>query len=248
MARQYTIGPQLAGDIILIAPQNNEINQAVGELNGSLDQNNMPLDSVDRSKLIAPVVTVIAADPAQNNYVYQTQAVYIAEKCTSTVSIPVTQWSVGWNAFEAAATSGDRTGFVLNFTAQEGMLKGEAVLDFENRQSYFLYRALFPDDIINYQDGANIRDEHTGELGVFVNDVLVARTGPLWIACGRHTYTIPYATPVKSGPVKVDVRWLISYFNVFKVLFTDTLYFPGVNQVYPVQVYSRQLWCRNQYR
>ena len=94
----------------------------------------------------------------------------------------------------------------------------------------------------------NIKDQHTGELGVFVNDVLVARTGPVYIACGRHTYTIPYATPVKSGPVHVDVRWLIDYKNIEQVFAVGVIYDPAVNQVYPIQVYSRMLWCRNQYR
>jgi hypothetical protein len=245
MARQYTIGPQLAGDIILVHPQNNEVNQAVGELNGSLDQNNMPLDTVDRTRLVAPVQTVIAGPPAQENYVYSSQAYYITEVCTTTVSIPVSQWSMGWNAFEATAQPQDRSGFVLDFTAQEGMLKGEAVIDFEHRQSYFLFVAKV-ENLTTY--GALIKDQHTGELGVFVNDVLVARTGPVYIACGRHTYTIPYATPVKSGPVHIDVRWIIDYKNVYKTFASGTSYGIGVNQIYTVQVRSRLLWCRNQYR
>jgi len=246
MARQYTVGPQLAGDIILVDPQNNEINQVVGELNGSLDQNNMPLNSVSRTEIIAPVVTVIATNPAQDNYVYQSQAYYYAQKCSSTVSIPVTQWSIGWNAFEAAATSGDRTGFVLNFSAQEGMLKGEALVDFEHRQSYYVYHLNLGSGNAGFK--TSIKDQHTGEIGVFVNDVLVARTGPVYIACGRHTYTLPYATPVKSGAVKVDVRWLIDFKNVEQVHGATAIYEVAVNQIYPVQVYSRQLWCRNQYR
>jgi hypothetical protein len=246
MARQYTVGPQLAGDIILVHPQNNEINQAVGELNGSLDQNNMPLNSVSRVELVAPVVTVIATDPAQTNYVYPSQAYYLAQKCSSSVSLPVSTWSLGWNSFEAAGSAGDRTGFVLDFVAQEGMLKGEALIDFEHRQSYYLFHKNIGGGDAGFI--AKVKDQHTGELGVFVNDVLVARTGPVYIACGRHTYTIPYATPVKSGPVHVDVRWLIDYKNVEQVFSAGVIYNVGVNQIYPVQVYSRQLWCRNQYR
>jgi hypothetical protein len=245
MARQYTIGPQLAGDIILVHPQNNEVNQAVGELNGSLDQNNMPLDTVDRTRLVAPVQTVIAGPPAQTNYVYPSQAYYIAEVCNTKVSIPVDLWSMGWNAFEASSNLSSRSGFVLDFTAQEGMLKGEAVIDFEHRQSYFLFVARV-ENLSTVQ--ALVKDQHTGELGVFVNDVLVARTGPLYIACGRHTYTIPYATPVKSGPVHVDVRWIIDFKNIRKIFTAGTTYSIGVNQIYTVQVYSRKLWCRNQYR
>jgi hypothetical protein len=245
MARQYQIGPQVSGDIILTDPQNDEINQSVSELNGGLDQNNMPLDSVSRTKFIAPTYVNQSTAPAWEEYHYQSQDLYIAEKCDSVVSLPVGTWSMGWNKFEASANASDRTGFVLDINAKEGMLKGEAIIDFEHRQSYFLYHIQL-DGVASY--GSLIKDKHTGELGVFVNDVLVGRTGPLWIACGRHTYTIPWATPVKSGPCHIDVRWLIDYKNVKKNYSVTGVYETGLNQTYPVQVASRILWCRNQYR
>lgn len=245
MARQYQIGPQVSGDIILTDPQNDEINQSVSELNGGLDQNNMPLDSVDRTKFIAPTYVNQSTAPTWEEYHYQSQDLYIAEKCESVVSLPVSTWSMGWNKFEASSNTGDRTGFVLDIDAKEGMLKGEAVIDFEHRQSYFLFVASL-NGLSTVQ--ALVKDQHTGELGVFVNDVLVGRTGPMWIAAGRHTYTIPWATPVKSGPCHIDVRWLIDYKNIKKIFTAGTTYGVGVNQIYPVQVHSRMLWCRNQYR
>lgn len=246
MARQYTVGPQLAGDIILIERQNDEINQAVGELNGSLDQNNMPLDSVGRAQLVPPAYTNIVGPPAQKNYVYPSQAYYVAEAC-NTFLINVDEWALGWNSLESSVFPANRSGFVLDFVAQEGMLKGEAVVDLTHRQSYFLF-------YYNSTSTGNagwveiVRDQHKGELGVFVNDVLVARTGPVYIALGRFTYTIPYATPVKSGPVHIDVRWLIDYKNEEYVLASDAIYNIGVNQVFPIGLEHRLLWCRNQYR
>lgn len=253
MARQYTVGPQLAGDIILIDPQNNEINQAVGELNGSLDQNNMPLDSVGRAQLVPPAYTNIVGPPSQRNYVYPSQAYYVAETCVTHL-INVETWTLGWNSFESNAFVANRDGFVLDFVAQEGMLKGEAVVDLTHRQSYLVYYRLTPGDpgppptdaIFGYIE--KVKDQHTGELGVFVNDVLVARTGPIYIAIGRFTYTLPYATPVKSGPVHIDVRWLIDYKNEEEVYGAGTIIDIGINQVYPVGIEHRILWCRNQYR
>lgn len=246
MARQYQIGPQVSGDIILTDPQNDEINQSVSELNGGLDQNNMPLDSVGRNKFIAPTYVNQSIAPTWDEFHYQSQDLYIADSCGVALSIPIDKWSMGWNKFEAAASPADRTGFVLDIDAKEGMLKGEAVIDFEHRQSYYLYGFTVPD--FPPQTGFNVKDQHTGELGVFVNDVLVGRTGPLWIAAGRHTYTIPWATPVKSGACHIDVRWLIDYKNIKKTYASGTSYFVGVNQIYPVQIASRMLWCRNQYR
>jgi hypothetical protein len=246
MARVYTVGPQLAGDIIFTDNQNDELNQSISALNGTLDQNNMPLDSVTRAKVVAPTTVATVGPPAWDSYYFQSQSYHIAEKCTGTVNFLANTWSMGWNAFEAAASAADRTGFVLEFAAQEGMLKGEAVLDFEHRQSYYLFGYKAPAGAA--QHSFRVKDQHTGELGVFVNDVLVARTGPVWMACGRHTYTLPWASPVKSGTVKVDVRWLLDYSNIKFVTTSGTTYFGGINQVYPVSVHSRLLWCRNQYR
>lgn len=243
MARQYTVGPQLAGDIILVDPQNNEINQAVGELNGSLDQNNMPLDSVGRAQLVPPAYTNIVGPPAQKNYVYPSQAYYVTEVC-NTFLLNVEEWTLGWNTFESSAFVANRSGFVLDFVAQEGMLKGEAVVDFTHRQSYCVFGQNFGDGVTGYQ--VSIKDGHTGELGVFVNDVLVARTGPVYIAMGRFTYTVPYATPVKSGAVHIDVRWLLDYKNMSTSL--SGIISIGVNQVFPIGLEHRLLWCRNQYR
>lgn len=249
MARVYTVGPQLAGDIIFTDNQNDELNQSISALNGTLDQNNMPLDTVTRAMVAAPTTVATAGPPAWNSYYFQSQSYHIAEECISTVTFLVSTWTMGWNAFEAASGPADRTGFVLEFEAQEGMLKGEAVIDFEHRQSYYLFGYSQPGEPNpTLGDGESIKDQHTGELGVFVNDVLVARTGPVWIACGRHTYTLPWASPVKSGAVKVDVRWLIDYRNIRSTASPGVTYFVGVNQVYPVSAHSRLLWCRNQYR
>lgn len=246
MARVYTVGPQLAGDIIFTDNQNDELNQSISALNGTLDQNNMPLDTVTRAMVAAPTTVATVGPPAWDSYYFQSQSYHIAEKCVGTINFLATTWTMGWNAFEASASAADRTGFVLEFEAQEGMLKGEAVVDFEHRQSYYLFGYKTADSAA--QSRAVVKDQHTGELGVFVNDVLVARTGPVWIACGRHTYTLPWSSPVKSGPVKVDVRWLLDYSNIKFIVTAGTFYFGGINQIYPVSTHSRLLWCRNQYR
>lgn len=246
MARMYTKGKVKSADIILTDPINDELSQAVGELNGGLDQHNMPLDSVTRTKLVPGVKTITAGPPYQESTVFPSQAYHIAEYCdAATVTINVDQWQMGWNKFEVG-TGVDKNGFVLDFTAIEGMLKGEVCIDFEHRQSYFIYASKPPD--AGFDNHVLMKDEHTGELGVFVNDVLVVRTGPLWIACGRHSYVVPFATPVASGPCHIDVRWMIDFKNVKLQQASGTLYEIGVNQVYPISIHHRTLWCRNQYR
>lgn len=246
MARMYQSGRIKSADIILAEPQNDEINQAVGELNGGLDQHNMPLDSVSRTKLQPGVKTTVAGPPAYTSTVWPSQAYHIAESSAAAGSIAIENWQMGWNKFELGAGN-DKNGFVLDFQATEGMLKGEACIDFEHRQSYFLFKYQLG-GVGAFQVGTKIKDEHVGELGVFVNDVLVGRTGPLWIACGRHSYAIPFSTPIGSVPCHIDVRWLVDFKNLKQTFTVGTNYEIGVNQVYPVQFHHRTLWVRNQFR
>jgi hypothetical protein len=244
MARMFTKGRVVAKDVVFAEPVSDEINQAVAELNGGLDGNNMPLESVTRTRVVPGVKTTITGPPEQEDRVFASQAYYISDSCNGNETINKDDWQMGWNKFEVLTGTG-KTGFVLDFEAVEGMVKGEACIDFEHRQSYFLfeYRVENVSTI-----AALVKDQHTGELGVFINDVLVARTGPLWIACGRHSYVIPFAAPVASGPVHIDVRWMIDFKNIKKVFSGAGIYHIGINQVYPIQIHSRMLWTRNQYR
>jgi len=251
MARMYTKGRIKSADIILTDPYNDEINQSVGELNGGLDQNNMPLNSVTRSKLVPPVLTSIAGPPAQKSYVMPSQDYHISEYCdAATVQVPVSEWQLGWNKFEQGAGV-NKTGFVLDFTSSEGMLKGEACLDAEMRQSAYVFKYFIPSGPSSgWYPVVNIKDRPTGEIGVFVNDVLVGRTGPLWIACGRHSYVVPFSTPIGSGPCHVDVRWIVDYHNEITVLPPYSVEV-GINWdplTAPFQIHHRSLWCRNEKR
>jgi len=244
MSRMFTKGRVVASDVILAEPVSDEINQAVSELNGGLDGNNMPLESLVRAKFLSPTLTTVAGPPEQVERIYQSQAYYVSEGCETSSSIIKDDWQMGWNKFESLPGL-EKTGFVLDFESVEGMVKGEACIDMEHRQSYFLFG--YKIEGIS-STNALVKDQHTGELGVFVNDVLVARTGPLWFACGRHSYVIPYAAPVASGPVHVDVRWMIDFKNIKKLFGGVGTYEIGINQVYPVQIHARMLWGRNQFR
>lgn len=262
MARMYTTGRIKAADIILAPPYNNEINQSVGELNGGLDQNNMPLDSVTRGQLVPPVSTVIATSPQQVNYVMPSQDYYIAEQCLEFVDpldgieVAADAWLIGWQKLESLPGN-DKDGFVLNFTATEGMLKGEACLDAEMRQSCYVYEQTGGDPPVSSLI-ENIKDTHTGEFGVFVNDLLVARTGPIWLSCGRHSYVIPYSCPIASGACHIDVRWIIDFknegvgFSASGATYDFPVDFPlpdgtGLYTA-PLVLRNAILWARNQKR
>ena len=262
----YTKGRIKAADIILESPYNDEINQSVGELNGGLDQNNMPLDSVTRGQLVPPVRTDILTNPQQVNYVMPSQDYYLAEQCLefenplSGITISAGDWLIGWQKLESLPGN-DKDGFVLNFTATEGMIKGEACLDAEMRQSCYVYEITSPADppsdppVVGLVE--NIKDTHTGEFGVFVNDLLVARTGPIWMSCGRHSYVIPYSCPIASGACHIDVRWIIDFKNEgigfgpgATYNFPEDFPLPDGTGLYtaPLVLRNAILWARNQKR
>jgi hypothetical protein len=262
----YTTGRIKAADIILAPPYNEEINQSVGELNGGLDQNNLPLDSVDRDRLVPPVRTDILTSPQQVNYVMPSQDYYLAEQCLefvdplSGIEVAADTWLIGWQKLESLPGN-DKDGFVLNFTATEGMIKGEACLDAEMRQSCYLYEVnsipANPGDPVVSTLIENIKDTHTGEFGVFVNDLLVARTGPIWLSCGRHSYVIPYSCPIASGACHIDVRWIIDFKNEGVGFGTTVNYnfptnFPAPDgtglYTAPLVLRNAILWARNQKR
>lgn len=240
MSRQWTKGPQGSGDIILVQPQNEEINQAAAELNGGLDAMNMPLISVSRAKMVVPVTTTVAS-PNQTSIVYSSQAYYFTEENSNQTVITKDAWSIGWNKFEILGGAANIDGFFLDFQSVEGMLKGETCLDLSMRQSYKLKR-------LGGIDYSRFTYGHEGEIGVFVNDVLVARTGPIWLSCGRHSYVLPYACAIGSGPCHVDVRWLIEFKNEYDTTFPDAAGTNEMELTAPLKINNRLTWCRNEYR
>jgi len=240
MSRQYTVGPQSSGDIILVQPQNEEINQAAAELNGGLDQNNMPLDSITRIKLTPPVVTTVAS-PQQTSIEYVSQAYYFSEESANLTTIPYDQWTLGWNKFEVLASAADIDGFFLDFQSVEGMLKGESCIDVTYRESFRARTNAAS------AEAYRIPDRHRGELAVFVNDVLVARTGPLWFSCGRNSYVLPFGCAIGSGPCHVDVRWSVEFQNEFRA-FGAGYTLNVIEEIASLKIANRLLWVRNVYR
>ena len=75
------------------------------------------------------------------------------------------------------------------------------------------------------------------EWGVFVNDVLVARTGQ--IPPRRHTVQLPFNVPIGSQPVDVQLKFMT---NNSIVIGTDNSH--GTE----VDVFSATCWVRNVYR
>lgn len=241
MARKYTKATSLASDITLADDWNDELGQSLSTLNGDLDQNNMPLEAVRVAELQDPVLDT---GTGYQHTTMPTQGYFLSYNLGSgQVSFPQTGWQPGWNKMEVPLAGPE--GVALEFDAEDGMLIGEALIDLDWRMSYYaVYDNDFPvpptpGAVTNFQAFAS----NFVDVGVFVNDVCVGRTGKQWLG-GRFTYVVPYNTPIGSGPVKVDTRVILYFANQSSV----SGYVTVTTSIAEVLIGDAILWCRNQWR
>jgi hypothetical protein len=117
------------------------------------------------------------------------------------------------------------------------MLAGNAVIDF----NWFCGEAKFQNQVGTvyrlYGDNAVI------EWGVFIDDVLVSKSGYIWPR--RMTLNLPFNAPVSSKPCNVDIRFRVQFLDPDDIgngllVTVDTLQRLTYN--------TGNLWVRNQYR
>jgi len=255
MPRQYTQRAFISGNIANAEDWNAEISTAASELNGQLDQNNMPLGSVTETE-VAPATVVVDVNDvaiAHNRIAHtymQSQSYHTSSSCivnevnnSYKTTWSKTDWQLGWMrlAEKRNVTIGGTTyyaGSEVTFEAKEGMLVGECLVDTDWRWSYVAKHVNDP-----YLATVEIRDENFIEVGVFVNDVCCARTDLQW-AGGRFTYVLPFSTPIGTTTAQVDIRFRLNFTNVklpVGVIIDD-------NWINPFHVWDSGLWVRNQYR
>jgi hypothetical protein len=241
MARKYTKATSLPGDITFADDWNDELGQSLSTLNGDLDQNNMPLEAVRIAELEDPVVTTGAG---YQHTTMPTQGYFLSYNIGSgQIAFPQTEWQPGWNKMEVPLAGPE--GVALQFDAQDGMLIGEALIDLDWRMSWY---SLYDNDTPPPPDPASVtllqsQTANYVDVGVFVNDVCVGRTGKQWLG-GRFTFVVPFNTPIGSGPVKVDTRAILYFANQASAIG----YVIITTNIADVLIGDSILWCRNQWR
>jgi hypothetical protein len=255
MPRQYTQRAFIGGNIANAEDWNGELSTAASELSGQLDQNNMPLDTVDSTRLLpAVVVTEVDNSGAVHDLIthtyMQSQSYHVSSSClldtdpgtlTYNTAWPKADWQLGWMrlAEKRFVTLGPTTyyaGSELRFDAKEGMLVGEGFIDATWRGSY----------LTGLIDGVGVgspRVKNFAEFGVFVNDVCVARTGLQFLG-GRFTFVIPYNTPVATQECIVDLRFRLQFTNQKKGATFTTV----TEDISSFTLGDSGVWARNQYR
>lgn len=228
MSRTYTKKTIIDENINTADNFGQELDGSLQEFNGKLGQHNMPLRSVDGDNLVTAtlydVSPVIGSDGPANSYFRSEED----DGGPWVWDYTLGDWRIGWNPlFDKMGEAGSQ----LTFTAEEGILKGAAVVDCE-RRSHKITGTVEPITNVEFFIG------NWFEVGVFVNDRLLARTGQVFVR--RFTFDLPFATYIGNETVTVDVRWRA-------IDRQPDVGFVGYD-IPPFRVYSSSLWARNQKR
>jgi len=254
MAKIYTHYKKKEKNIASNDDWNQESQQIFSEFNGQLSGDQLPFEGVEQDNFKNPTRQTgffTKPDGSQTNgvgWVGNTDAYYITSEgptefnylreaegsLTTTILGPpektfssaAPQWVSSINPLSQYYNSGA----FLRVPTKEGMLKGCATLDTEY---YGFTRS---------GDGftGNFGTEGRVQLYVFVNDIMVATTGPQ-PAGKRQTYQLNFAIPVgASENTDIDIR-ISATFDIEN----NKREFPDDAKVV---LYSSQLWVRNQYR
>lgn len=245
MAKSFTQIP--TNDLQAAKPENlnDNLDKYLSEFNGNLDGHNNPVETTREQHFILPnggTFNDVVGDVLQLGTSYATQAYFKTRRSSSfeeafgvftpllEIDLDQDSWSKGFNILTQFTDFED---FPLVFEAKEGMLVGCATIDWEHGTQVF-----------NVAVGEGFAARSRGfdwwtEWGVFVNNVLVARSGQIYPR--RHTTQIPFAIPCGSQQITVDVRFI-----------TITNRAPGGPSLDTTSsnfnLFSAEIWCRNEYR
>lgn len=219
---------------------NKNIEKYLGEFNGKLTGTNMPVSALTNAELSAltvPEDDYSSGDITKESSRGPTQAYYASHIASweisdiwtpvSSIDLKTESWKRGWNRLDSFSTY---TNLPLEFTAREGMLVGCATIDWHhgvNRVD------------TNTEPGATIFTNYSWwtEWGVFVNNVLVARSDKIYPR--RHTTQLPFSVPVGSQAVRIDVRFITSTGRIATVTADPST---------ALDIFGVELWARNHYR
>lgn len=250
MARTWTERRIAAAGTAKARDVSEEMAAIAREVNGNLDQHNIPVASIGRAKLRngtvaepgATLSTYLATSSYHRSLFFQADGTTAQD----TLDPGADEFGMAWVPL-ADLTNSDH-GTVLEFTGREGMLTGQAVVDFELRNNFVRVTSTLPS--ISY--ATRHLDDYI-QLGVFVNGVLVADSGP--ISPRRFTLDLPFCCPAPPGEVRVETRVKLVVQRQPDDGYTNadgTVYeYPagdGALQYPAVKFYGTALYARNKYR
>ena len=222
------------------------LDKNLDQLNGGLDSNNLPVFSVGDQHLAEPqpVGSFTGGTVTQWRYGMPSQQYNFSRRAETfegagdiwtpilEVDLDTDTWSPGYNRLVDFDSSFQP--LPLKFEAKEGMLVGCATVDWEHGNNVF-----------NVDTGGGVfgargrGNDWWTEWAVFINNVLVARTGAIYPR--RHTTQIPFSVACGSQPIVIDLGVKINTWRASGSPSLDTT-------STPFKLFSATMWCRNHYR
>ena len=248
MSKTFTDKPLHQFDQVKYDNVSWNLDKHLDQFNGGLDSNNLPVASVGEAKLVepSPAGSTYSGPVTQWGYTMPSQAYYFTRRAQSSegggdiwtplfeIDLDQDTWSAGFN--KLVDLDNNFINFPLLFNAKEGMLVGCATIDWEHGNQVFNVN-VGGDPPVNAPRGRG--NEWWSEWAVFVNNVLVARTGEIFPR--RHTTQLPFAVACGSQPVQIDVRCKINTWRVSGSPNLDTTSMP-------FKLFGATIWTRNHYR
>lgn len=244
MSKHYTEKPSVRHQQTKSENLNDNITKTLGEVNGNLNSNNLPVDSLTFANFSNPIcsettsnaTTTLKFEGATQNY-HRVRRWNTFEDSNDmwvpveTINLQTANWSTGWNKL---VDFGSMDYTFLDFDAKEGMLTGCAVIDFHHGVDRIVYQSGEGGDEVTIRTFFG-NDWWTG-WGVFVNDTLVAETSNIYAR--RITCNIPFKVPVGSQKVKIDLRWRAKTSDAVGTAYQG-------NPSRPLDIFGAEIWVRN---
>lgn len=257
MPRSYTTRQIAASQAIKADDLNRELTDAARQFNGGIDQHQVPLEAIVRTKIAPPEVdypetytgtkSTYGASSSYHRSVKQSD-----DEDTPDVTIDPGEddATAGWRSLWPLRSVPTTDGVVLELTAREGMIRGEFHVDVERRLSY-----LRKNDTVGGPDiWISIGKLNWLRFGVFANGSLIADTGLIYPR--RTTVALPFAAPAPAGYCRIEAMFIQN--TLFQIAENDPtdepyLSYPDTGnesaaRYKPINFFSTYMWARNQYR
>lgn len=223
------------------ATLNDNTFNAIGQYNGQLDGQNIPVASINRNKFVPPTVTTTSPGNVKKiTMLGQTQDYYFARRWNTeedsenwyeygnTYELTSNQRSSGWNTVGVINT--DYKNLYLDFEAKEGSLNGCADINFRRGTD------LIEDDTNVIQEiGVN----NYVQWGVFCNGILIAETSRLFAQC--FNVSLPFKLLCGSQNIRLELKWKLNYSNEWSQVDHPTDEVPRDN----LEIFGLQVWVCN---
>lgn len=221
---------------------NDNTRLVVGEYNGRLNGQNMPVNALNQNKFIPPTGTdAVIIDVKELEWIGQTQSYYRVRRWNTyedginihrpmeSIDLNNFNWSSGWNNLTEVSTEFER--FYIEFQANSGTLNGCFDINFRHGVDRILVEVEGEPSVQTFSE-----DWYT-RWGLFCNDVLIAETGRCYPRL--ENLSIPFHLFVGTQPVRLELKWQTVNYNANEEFGYSPLPYSRL------EIYGANIWVCN---